>query len=396
MPGTITQKVNDMYQLGMDSVRLNAEKAEPLQADLQHIATAKRADFIDIITWLHKGIGAPFFDTGVMSDLMDSNINIMYVSLAGLGLGDRDYYLDTDENSVRIRNAYAGYIETVFTLAGYKKKDAKAAARNVMKIETAIAKVTFTREESRDIAKQYNIRTMDQLKTDYANIDWAAYFAGLGLPGVDKVCVDNLKGLAEVNNMIKTLTDKEIKDYFAFEYISSASSFLSDDFNEANFEMFSKTLSGKKEMQPRWKRAIATPNGLLGEAVGKLYVEKYFPGKGEEYAAKLRDCTIALYKKCADYALTRGIIIADTKFEFGLDENGNIVLGDEMLTPDSSRFWPADVYEPGHGQPSFDKQFARDWLKANPGNDWTLPEEIVDKTIGKYLQGYEMLTGKKL
>ena len=125
-------------------------------------------------------------------------------------------------------------------------------------------------------------------------------------------------------------------------------------------------------------------------------LEKQFPGKGEEYAKKLKDCTIALYKKCADYALERGIIIADTKFEFGLDENGNIVIGDEMLTPDSSRFWPADGYEPGHGQPSFDKQFARDWLKANPDNDWTLPQDIVDKTIGKYLQGYEMLTGKKL
>lgn len=127
-----------------------------------------------------------------------------------------------------------------------------------------------------------------------------------------------------------------------------------------------------------------------------VHLEKYFPGQGEEYAAKLRDYTIALYKKCADYARSRGIIIADTKFEFGLDEDGNIVLGDEMLTPDSSRFWPADEYEPGHGQPSFDKQFARDWLKANPGNDWTLPEDIVEKTIGKYLQGYEMLTGEKL
>ena len=125
-------------------------------------------------------------------------------------------------------------------------------------------------------------------------------------------------------------------------------------------------------------------------------IEKYFPGKGEEYAAKLRDCTIALYKKCADYALSRGIIIADTKFEFGLDEDGNVVLGDEMLTPDSSRFWPAQGYEPGHSQPSFDKQFARDWLTAHPGNDWTLPEEIVEKTIDKYLQSYEMLTGTKL
>ena len=126
------------------------------------------------------------------------------------------------------------------------------------------------------------------------------------------------------------------------------------------------------------------------------YLEKRFPGKGAEYAARLRDLTLALYKKCADYALSRGIIIADTKFEFGLDESGNIVLGDEMLTPDSSRFWPADSYEPGHGQPSFDKQFARDYLKANPDCNWTLPQDIVDKTIAKYLQAYELLTGKPL
>ena len=126
------------------------------------------------------------------------------------------------------------------------------------------------------------------------------------------------------------------------------------------------------------------------------HLEKYFPGKGKEYADKLREYTIALYKKCAEYALEKGIIIADTKFEFGLDENGNIVLGDEMLTPDSSRFWPAQGYEAGHSQPSFDKQFARDWLTTHPGNDWTLPQEIVDKTIEKYLQSYEMLTGEKL
>ena len=126
------------------------------------------------------------------------------------------------------------------------------------------------------------------------------------------------------------------------------------------------------------------------------YLEKAFPGKGQEYAEKLRDYTIALYKKCADYALSKGIIIADTKFEFGLDEDGNMIIGDEMLTPDSSRFWPADGYEKGHGQPSFDKQFARDWLKANPDNNWTLPDEIVQKTQDKYLQAYKMLTGKEL
>ena len=123
-------------------------------------------------------------------------------------------------------------------------------------------------------------------------------------------------------------------------------------------------------------------------------LEKAFPGKGEEYAAKLRDYTLAVYKKCADYAFERGIIIADTKFEFGLDENGEIILGDEMVTPDCSRFWPVEGYEPGKGQPSFDKQFVRDWLKANPDSDYQLPDEIVDKTIAKYKEAYEMLTGE--
>ena len=125
-------------------------------------------------------------------------------------------------------------------------------------------------------------------------------------------------------------------------------------------------------------------------------LEKQFPGRGQEYAEKIRDCTIALYKKCAEYAKTRGIIIADTKFEFGLDEKGNVVLGDEMLTPDSSRFWPAEGYEPGHGQPSFDKQFVRDWLKANPDSDYRLPQEVIDRTIDKYKEAYTLLTGLKL
>lgn len=125
-------------------------------------------------------------------------------------------------------------------------------------------------------------------------------------------------------------------------------------------------------------------------------LEKQFPGHGQEYATKIKEATLALYKACADYALSRGIIIADTKFEFGLDENGNVVLADEMLTPDSSRFWPLDGYKPGQNQPSFDKQFVRDWLKANPDSDYNLPQEIIDKTIAKYKEAYHLLTGKEI
>lgn len=124
-------------------------------------------------------------------------------------------------------------------------------------------------------------------------------------------------------------------------------------------------------------------------------LEKLYPGKGESYAKQIKDCTIALYKKCAEYALSKGIIIADTKFEFGLDENGNVVLGDEMLTPDSSRFWPLEGYKSGQGQPSFDKQYVRDWLKQNPDSDYHLPDEIVQKTVDKYKEAFELITGKK-
>ena len=125
-------------------------------------------------------------------------------------------------------------------------------------------------------------------------------------------------------------------------------------------------------------------------------LERDYPGHGEEYAAKVRDFTIAVYKKCADYAREHGIIIADTKFEFGLDENGEIVLADEVLTPDSSRFWPLEGYEVGKSQPSYDKQFVRDWLKANPDSDYKLPQDVIDKTIAKYKEAYTLLTGKEL
>lgn len=125
-------------------------------------------------------------------------------------------------------------------------------------------------------------------------------------------------------------------------------------------------------------------------------LEKVYPERGAEYAQKIKEYTIALYKKCAEYALSKGIIIADTKFEFGLDENGEVVLGDEMLTPDSSRFWPLEGYKAGQGQPSYDKQFVRDWLKANPDSGYLLPDDVIAKTVEKYEEAYELLTGERI
>lgn len=285
--GSVAQKVNDLYKMGMDSVRLNKEGAAPLKGDLARIASMKRTDLMNTLCWLHKELSSSFFGVSVMADLQNSDVNIVYLGQAGLGLGDRDYYLENDPNSTKIRNAYLKYIETVMKLAGYKAGAAKKAAKNVVKIETEIAKVTMTREESRDISKMYNIYPMEQIKKEFNNIDWDAYLNALNLKGVDKMCVTEPKAMAKVNEMLKTLTDTEIKDYMAFDVVSSASSYLSDDFCNANFEMFSRVMSGKTQQQPRWKRALGVPNGLLGEAVGELYVNKYFPATSKEKMLKL-------------------------------------------------------------------------------------------------------------
>ena len=143
---------------------------------------------------------------------------------------------------------------------------------------------------------------------------------------------------------------------------------------------------------PSTKAPLGEHDMNISMEEGAEWLEKTFPGKGAAIMEQLRDLTLAIYKKCADYALSKGIIIADTKFEFGFDEQGNIVLGDEVLTPDNSRFWPLEGYKPGQGQPSYDKQFVRDYLKANPTD--VLPQDIIDKTIGKYKEAYELLTGK--
>ncbi len=285
--GSVAQKVGDLYNMGIDSVRLNNEGATAITSDLAKIANMDRKNLSEMVALQHSGSSYPFFGTFVMSDLMDSNENALYIAQGGMSLGDRDYYIENDENSVKIRKEYMKYLEKIFTLSGYKTKDAKKAAKNVMKIETELAKVAMSREELRDYSKQYNVRSFDQMKKDYPNFDWVAYFNKLGVKNTDKVIVCQLNSVAKINELVKTLTDQELKDYIAFNYISTAANYLSDDFVTAEFEMYSKTLSGKTEMEPRWKRALSVPNALLGEAVGELYVEKYFAGDSKAKMMKI-------------------------------------------------------------------------------------------------------------
>lgn len=285
--GSVGQKVRDLYLLGMDSARRNREGAQPVMADIAKIQNMKLADLNDIITWEQSNIGSPFFGCGIEADLMNSDINALYISQPGLGLPDRDYYIVASKENQQIMVAYTNYLEKIFTLVGYNKKAAKKAAKNIIALETKIAEWSMSREEQRDIAKMYNPVPYAQLCEEYNSIDWKSVFNSLNLNNIDTVIITQPKALKRVNDLMPKLSLQEVKDYLVFNYISSASSYLSNDFTEANFEMYSKTLQGTKEMQPLWKRALNVPNGILGEAVGELYVAKYFANGSKEKMLKI-------------------------------------------------------------------------------------------------------------
>lgn len=285
--GSVGQKVRDLYLLGMDSARRNREGAQPVMADIAKIQNMKLADLNDIITWEQSNIGSPFFGCGVEADLMNSDINALYISQPGLGLPDRDYYIVASKENQQIMVTYTNYLEKIFTLVGYNKKAAKKAAKNIIALESKIAEWSMSREEQRDIAKMYNPVPYAQLCEEYNSIDWKSVFNSLNLNNIDTVIITQPKALKQVNDLMPKLSLQEVKDYLVFNYISSASSYLSNDFTEANFEMYSKTLQGTKEMQPLWKRALNVPNGILGEAVGELYVAKYFANGSKEKMLKI-------------------------------------------------------------------------------------------------------------
>lgn len=281
--GSNAQKVSDLYSMGMDSVRLNKEGAAPLRPFIEKINSSKPEDFASIVAWMHNGITGSFFSTGVGTDAKNSDQNIMHISEVGLGLGDRDYYIEKNETNDRILKAYEKYVKRLMELVGYAPEEQQRVWDAVITLETEFAKNKMTREERRNPQARYNIRTMDQIRADYPNFDWDTYFNALGVKGLDKVNVSSPKFLEFLNAYIPTLTQQQIKDYMTFDAITDSSGLLSDNFTDANFEMYGRVMSGKEEQEPRWKRAMSVPNSMLGEAVGELYVKKYFPNENKEY-----------------------------------------------------------------------------------------------------------------
>lgn len=288
--GSVGQKVADLYNMAMDSVRLNKEGPAPLQKDLDKVkAFSKKADFTAFIADQHLYKGNPFFGIGVDTDLKNSDLNVMWLSAGTSGLPDRDYYLNTDADSKKKQEAYRAYLSKIFQLSGYKKKEAEKAAKVIYNIEYQFAEAKMSRAEARDYNKLYNIYTIDMLQKDYPAIQWAKYFELMGVKDVKQVILTEPKVMAVAQKLMSTLSEQDIKYYVAGLIIKSSTSVLSDDFVNANFDFYGRMLNGQKEQKARWKRALGFPNSLLGEAVGELYVSKYFAGESKAKMLKLID-----------------------------------------------------------------------------------------------------------
>ena len=273
--GTIEQKISDLYKMGLDEERLNAEGAEPIREALNAIlATADREALVASIPQLHTdGIGV-FFAAYPAADLADSNMTILYLEQGGLGMGNRDYYID--EQNAEIKAAYRDYLRKIFTLAGVEG-DVEVMVNDVLAVEDAIAAKHWSNVECRDIQKGYNPYTFEQVANEYNAVDWKAYFAAMGVENIEKLVVSQPSSFANIMEVIATTPIEALRHYVAAHYIDAASSYLSEEFALASFEFFGKTMSGTQEIRPRWKRAMGVPNSILSEAVGQIYVAKYFP-----------------------------------------------------------------------------------------------------------------------
>ncbi len=285
--GSNAQKVCDIYEMGLDTERLNREGAAPLKPYLDKVATVNHANLAEMLGWQHSGIGGSFFSTGVGSDYNDANMNILHTGETGLGLGDRDYYLEDTEENARILAAYDNYLQTVARLAGFADEDAARMAANTIALEKDFAAAMMTREQRRTPTLRNNVMTYTDFKQKYPNFDWDTYFASIGIPTPEKLNVGSVKYMEFINDYLPKLSDSQIRDFMTMETICDATSLLSEDFTNADFEMFDKILSGKQEKEPRWKRAMTIPNSMFGEAIGQLYVQKHFPEANKQAMKKL-------------------------------------------------------------------------------------------------------------
>jgi len=281
--GSVAQKISDLYSLAMDSDRLNKDGASPVQPYLEKVkAFSDKSQLTPLLAEMFRNGFSPFFESYVYADDRNSSINIMHLEQGGFSMGDRDYYLTDDQRSKDLRDKYVELIENLFTLNGYSPQEAKDASTAVMKIETQLAKVASSRVDLRDPVANYHKIALAYLVKLSPNIEWATLFDQMGVKGLKELNVKQLSPIAEVSKIIATYPVEDIRYYLSWDVINSAAPYLSDTITKTRFAYYGKALSGTEAQRERWKRAISTIDGSLGEAVGQLYVEKYFPPVAKE------------------------------------------------------------------------------------------------------------------
>ncbi|WP_321425687.1 M13 family metallopeptidase [uncultured Bacteroides sp.] len=286
--GTVAQKIGDLYNIAMDSVKLNKKGAAPIKPYLKKIASLKNKSAIYPLLAEMRTIGLdPYFAVYVSADDMNSSMNMVHTSQSGISMGEREYYLENDAKTKEIRDKYKLHVVKMFQLVGYDKASAQKAMTAVMAIETRLAKIARTKVELRDPHANYNKMAVADLKKQYPSFAWDVFFTDFGLKGLKEINVGQPASIKEVVNIINTVPLKDQIAYLQWKLIDGSASYLSDAINAQNFDFYSTTMNGVKVMKPRWKRAVSVVDGSLGEAVGQMYTEKYFPAAAKERMVSL-------------------------------------------------------------------------------------------------------------
>lgn len=279
--GSVSQKMGDLYAVIMDTATLKTQGAQPIQSDLIELSTVSDKQALIVYMAGMYSCGTPsFFSLFVAADDKNSDMNILQMYQSGLGIGDRDYYLKEDDRNKEIRAKYVEHIIKMFVLCGYSQEDATVASTDIMEIETRLAKSFTSREDLRDPYKNYHIMTLADLKQQTPAWDWDLFFQSMNV-SFTKLNVCQESALKEIVKVYDESDLQALKNYLAWRIINSNAGCLSEEIALQNFEFYGKTLSGRTEIRPRWKRAISVLDGTLGEALGMVYVDKYFPAESK-------------------------------------------------------------------------------------------------------------------
>ena len=286
--GSVGQKIGDFYNMMMDSVRLNKDGFQPALADLKTIdeLATREAAISQFIKNDVMGEGF-IFGFGIGADMMNSSMNLLSVGQAGLSLGNKDYYTKDDEATVKIREAFKKHIVNMFKLVGDDEATATRKMNSVMDIEMKVAQGNKTSTELRDPASNYHKMSYADIKSEFTGFPWDEFWAAHGIADIDSIDMGQPEAIRNDIAILNSVELQQLKDWMQWMILNNNSSVLGDKIYAESFDFFGKTMSGKKEMQPRWKRAVSTVGSVLGEAVGEMYVKKYFPAENKERMLQL-------------------------------------------------------------------------------------------------------------